>query len=163
MCTCTRNGERGLIFSKSVKFTNNKTGFNQLLKWSRKHSQSSIESLFLMEATGVYYELTAHGEALPNSHLWSWSGALRYVGDVVSGDLEAESHVVDVCVCFASRCASGSRVKGARTNLITHGEVNVRGGYVRKKMLHQVPLTDGRHTAYDSRPTWRRGGETHKW
>ena len=48
------------LFSKVEKFSNNRNGFNQLLKWSRKMGDSTIFSCFVMEATGVYYEALAY-------------------------------------------------------------------------------------------------------
>lgn len=43
----------------STDFANDKTGFNQLIKWSRKTASTSVPVKFLMEATGVYYESLA--------------------------------------------------------------------------------------------------------
>lgn len=37
-------------------FDNNRTGFNQFMKWARKNALKKIEMSFLMEATGTYYE-----------------------------------------------------------------------------------------------------------
>lgn len=42
-------------FGKSKRFKNSKIGFIELLKWS-KEQQGSGELIFVMEATGVYYE-----------------------------------------------------------------------------------------------------------
>ena len=58
-CICQVNEQEDLIFSKVQKFSNDKKGFNQLLRWARKTS-SYLETNFLMEATGVYYENLAH-------------------------------------------------------------------------------------------------------
>jgi transposase len=61
VCVYAKETTKGdLLYSKSIKFPNNKTGFNQLLKWYRKNSNKSIDALFLMEATGVYYESLAY-------------------------------------------------------------------------------------------------------
>lgn len=59
-CICSRltSGEERL--SEVIEFKNQKTGFNQLLKWSRKITVSSMEVIFVMEATGVYYENLAN-------------------------------------------------------------------------------------------------------
>lgn len=47
--------------SEVVEFENQKTGYNQFVKWSRKHLDKDAPVCFLMEATGVYYEgLTYH-------------------------------------------------------------------------------------------------------
>lgn len=43
----------------SQPFTNNKTGFNQLVKWVRRNCDKEVESIFAMEATGVYHEMLA--------------------------------------------------------------------------------------------------------
>jgi transposase len=61
VCVYAKETTKGdLLYSKSIKFPNNKTGFNQLLKWYRKNSNKSMDVLFLMEATGVYYESLAY-------------------------------------------------------------------------------------------------------
>ncbi len=46
--------------TKSVDFPNNKTGFNQLVRWSRREARKGFDLPFLMEATGVYHEQLAH-------------------------------------------------------------------------------------------------------
>ncbi len=46
-------------FTQSVDFHNNKTGFNQLVRWSRREAQKGFDLPFLMEATGVYHEKLA--------------------------------------------------------------------------------------------------------
>lgn len=46
--------------SQTVEFTNNKHGFNQLVKWSRKEAVKEAKLTFLMEITGVYHEALAH-------------------------------------------------------------------------------------------------------
>lgn len=46
--------------SEVVEFENNKTGFNQFVKWSRKSMDKESPLLYLMEATGVYYESLAY-------------------------------------------------------------------------------------------------------
>ena len=40
-------------YSKTVEFTNDKTGFNQLVKWSRKEALKDFPINYLMEPTGV--------------------------------------------------------------------------------------------------------------
>lgn len=42
--------------SQTVEFANNKHGFNQLVKWSRKEAVREAKLTFLMEVTGVYHE-----------------------------------------------------------------------------------------------------------
>lgn len=46
-------------FSTTCCFENSKTGFNQLVKWVRKNASKQVELVFVMEATGVYYESLA--------------------------------------------------------------------------------------------------------
>lgn len=46
-------------FSKVQKFTNDLMGFKKLLEWSKKKNGAK-EVLFVMEATGVYYENLAY-------------------------------------------------------------------------------------------------------
>lgn len=41
-------------------FDNSKKGFELLLKWSKKHHNSEVSTLFVMEATGVYHESFAY-------------------------------------------------------------------------------------------------------
>lgn len=45
----------------SFEFYNNKTGFNQLVRWARKEALKEYPLCFVMEPTGVYYEeLASH-------------------------------------------------------------------------------------------------------
>ena len=41
-------------------FPNNRTGFNQMVKWSRKEAQKGLPLGYLMEPTGSYYEPLAY-------------------------------------------------------------------------------------------------------
>lgn len=59
-CACTKDAEGKLSFSETKKFNNETTGFNQLLRWVKSLVKPSEELIFLMEATGVYYESIAH-------------------------------------------------------------------------------------------------------
>lgn len=59
-CICFSGESQKYHFSEVKNFKNDKSGFNQLLRWVRKHCDGSIETVFLMEATGVYYEGLAH-------------------------------------------------------------------------------------------------------
>lgn len=43
----------------SIEFTNDKTGFNQLIRWVRKEMLKQYPITFVMEPTGVYYEALA--------------------------------------------------------------------------------------------------------
>lgn len=46
--------------SKTEEFPNNRTGFNQFIKWSRKEAYNGCDLTYLMEPTGVYYEALAY-------------------------------------------------------------------------------------------------------
>jgi len=46
--------------TKSIDFDNTKSGFNQMVKWSRKEAVKGYPVTFLMEPTGVYYERLAY-------------------------------------------------------------------------------------------------------
>lgn len=59
-CACTRNDQKDHSFSEIKKFNNDATGYNQLLRWVKGLVEAGEELLFLMEATGVYYESLAH-------------------------------------------------------------------------------------------------------
>lgn len=59
-CICKRDTRDSLSYSEIKKFANEKAGFNQLSRWTRKLTDQNVELLFLMEATGVYYESLAH-------------------------------------------------------------------------------------------------------
>lgn len=43
----------------SIEFTNDRPGFNQLVRWARKESLKGYPLCFVMEPTGVYYEALA--------------------------------------------------------------------------------------------------------
>ena len=49
-----------LIFTAARKFANTKNGFNQLTRWVAAEMDRDVPVVFLMEATGVYYEELAH-------------------------------------------------------------------------------------------------------
>lgn len=59
-CCCFREASGVLTFSDVVEFPNEKKGFNQFLRWVRSRTASASELVFLMEATGVYYEALAY-------------------------------------------------------------------------------------------------------
>lgn len=59
-CLCQQSDDGRLTFSKVLEFGNDSTGFNQLLRWTKGLIASGSELVFLMEATGVYYENLAH-------------------------------------------------------------------------------------------------------
>ena len=47
-------------YSEVREFANTKTGFNQMIKWSRKEAIKDVPIRYLMEPTGVYYEPLAY-------------------------------------------------------------------------------------------------------
>ena len=57
-CMGSLNDDQQETFSKTKKFLNNEAGFHQLLKWVNSERRSSV--VFVMEATGVYYENLAY-------------------------------------------------------------------------------------------------------
>ncbi|RZK36275.1 IS110 family transposase [Pedobacter sp. Leaf250] len=59
-CLCQQSDDGKLTFSKVLDFSNDSKGFNQLLRWTKGLIVSDSELVFLMEATGVYYENLAH-------------------------------------------------------------------------------------------------------
>lgn len=59
-CICKRGEQMFLSFTEVCEFKNEKRGFNQLVKWVRKHTDKEIKVVYVMEATGVYYEPLAH-------------------------------------------------------------------------------------------------------
>lgn len=59
-CLCQRSETGELTYSAVSTFNNELKGFNQLLRWVRGSISANIQLVFLMEATGVYYENLAH-------------------------------------------------------------------------------------------------------
>ena len=47
-------------YTKSIDFANTKSGFNQMVKWSRKEAVKEYPLTYLMEPTGIYYEPLAY-------------------------------------------------------------------------------------------------------
>ena len=59
-CLCMYEFDMGCA-TEPIVFSNNKTGFNQFVKWSRKEALKGYPIRYVMEPTGVYYEqLAAH-------------------------------------------------------------------------------------------------------
>ena len=59
-CLCMYEFDQGCS-TVPVVFNNDKTGFNQFVKWSRKEALKGYPLRYVMEPTGVYYEqLAAH-------------------------------------------------------------------------------------------------------
>lgn len=59
-CICKRFSDFSNKLSKVREFGNDKTGYNQLLKWVHKNTEKEIELIYAMEATGIYYEQLAY-------------------------------------------------------------------------------------------------------
>lgn len=59
-CICSQRLDGSQGFSTVHIFPNEKKGYNQLLRWVRKQCSAEVETVFLMEVTGVYYEHLAH-------------------------------------------------------------------------------------------------------
>ena len=59
-CVCLRRLSGKEQLSEVTTFKNTKTGYNQLVKWSRKLTEPSLEVVFVMEATGIYFENLAY-------------------------------------------------------------------------------------------------------
>ncbi len=59
-CICFSQEDGLLRYSEVRTFKNQKAGFNQLLRWVRKKCKFNLDLVFLMEATGVYYESIAY-------------------------------------------------------------------------------------------------------
>jgi transposase len=60
VCVCRKMLTGEIQMSQVEEFENNKNGFNRLVKWSRKITIKEAGVLFLMEATGIYYEGLAY-------------------------------------------------------------------------------------------------------
>lgn len=59
-CLCSLSDKQELSFSVVREFNNDSKGFNQLNRWVNKTLKSNQEIVYLMEATGVYYEKLAY-------------------------------------------------------------------------------------------------------
>ena len=60
-CVCERSVDGSVKFSKVHSFGNESKGFNQFLRWVKSEATATdAELVFLMEATGVYYESLAY-------------------------------------------------------------------------------------------------------
>lgn len=60
VCICSILKDYSLSYSNVCNFDNDKKGFNQFLRWIKKHTDKDIDIFYLMEATGVYYEHLAY-------------------------------------------------------------------------------------------------------
>lgn len=52
-CRCYQTFSSDVSYTSVHSFTNDKNGFNQLIRWSRSQTEKNTEVVFLMEATGV--------------------------------------------------------------------------------------------------------------
>jgi transposase len=59
-CVATQKSSLKLETSEVLQFENRTTGFNQFIKWLRKNKVNLKEVIFVMEATGIYYEPIAY-------------------------------------------------------------------------------------------------------
>jgi len=59
-CLCQTYIDQTEVLSEVREFSNNKKGFNQLLRWVKKIAEQSVDLHYVMEATGVYYEPLAY-------------------------------------------------------------------------------------------------------
>ena len=69
---CRINLSQEVSFTTVHRFPNNKTGFNQLIRWASKNTQNDVPSFYVMEATGVYYESLAYHLHKKKSILFSF-------------------------------------------------------------------------------------------
>jgi transposase len=60
VCVCKYYLSGKQDMSSVEEFENTKTGFNQFVRWSRKHFSLAMPAVYLMEATGIYYESLAY-------------------------------------------------------------------------------------------------------
>jgi len=63
-CVCMSDRRGHIQHSDVREYINNKTGFNQFVRWARKTALTQHPCRYLMEATGVYHEKLAY-------HLWN--------------------------------------------------------------------------------------------
>ena len=80
-CVCIYTYGDMAFFSDVASFKNTKTGFNQLMKWTRKEALKTLPVGFLMESTGVYYE-----------ELAAYRKRLEQPVCVVNGKLQRSTH-----------------------------------------------------------------------
>lgn len=52
------DGSAKIVASRSFK--NTEKGFKELIEWTAKNNRESVDVVFVMEATGVYYENLAY-------------------------------------------------------------------------------------------------------
>jgi len=59
-CICKKDFNSEYYLSEVKLFKNEKKGYNQFLRWVGKVIEKEVEHVYLMEATGVYYENLAY-------------------------------------------------------------------------------------------------------
>jgi transposase len=59
-CLASLEQNEQIHLSAAMVFDNTKTGFNRLVRWTGRLINGQAECVFLMEATGVYYQKLAH-------------------------------------------------------------------------------------------------------
>src|SRR5690554_4911674 len=59
VCISIINKEQRVVIKATRKFENRTEGFGLFLKWVEKHCKEDVSKVFLMEATGIYYEQLA--------------------------------------------------------------------------------------------------------
>ncbi len=57
---CSIDEDQNSVILSSKSFANKKLGFNNFLKWTEKFLSRDLDTLFAMEATGVYFEKLAY-------------------------------------------------------------------------------------------------------
>jgi transposase len=61
VCISSIDSEQKVVIKGSTKFANSVSGFKSLVSWAAKHrKQEEVNLVYVMEATGVYYEELAH-------------------------------------------------------------------------------------------------------
>lgn len=61
VCISSIDSEQKVVIKGSTKFANSVSGFKSLVSWAAKHrKQEEVSLVYVMEATGVYYEELAH-------------------------------------------------------------------------------------------------------
>ncbi len=61
-CVCKVDETQHCEYSKVLSFPNDKKGFSEMMKWVKTQSSkaNNVQTVFIMEATGVYYEDAAY-------------------------------------------------------------------------------------------------------
>lgn len=60
VCVCSLGIDQSHYYSAVEEFPNDKQGFNRFVRWAKKQQEQSVEMVYLMETTGVYYESLAY-------------------------------------------------------------------------------------------------------